>query len=73
MRQADDARAIRADPLTRVFARHDADASGTIDAAELPHVMLELGIAVSDEKCGEVLKQLDVDYVDLVRPHTTDA
>ena len=47
--------------IRRVFARHDADASGTIDATELGMIMVELGISMGAVQRAEVLQQLDVD------------
>ena len=47
--------------IRKVFERHDADESGSIDAKELSGIMVELGVQLSDERRDEVLKQLDVD------------
>eukprot|EP00966_Prymnesium_polylepis_P184094 4266568-Prymnesium_polylepis.1 len=45
----------------KIFAKHDADSSGTIDLKELPGVMTELGISLSEEKYEDALNALDSD------------
>ena len=45
--------------VTKVFAKYDADASGSVDTGELEAVMKELGLVLSPEEVSKALGQLD--------------
>lgn len=47
--------------LRAAFAVFDKDCSGKISAAELRHVMTNLGEKLSDEEVDEMMREADVD------------
>lgn len=47
--------------LRAAFAVFDKDQSGKISAAELRHVMTNLGEKLSDEEVDEMMREADVD------------
>merc|ERR1719335_776095 len=64
--------------LIEAFKVFDRDGSGCISAAELRHVMSNLGEKITDEKIDEMTREADVDaegnfnYEDFVRMMTGD-
>ena len=51
----------QADELKRAFEIFDKDGNGTISAAELRHVMTNLGEKLTDEEVDEMIREADVD------------
>jgi len=47
--------------LLASFKVFDKDGNGFISAAELKHIMLNLGEKLNDEECDEMIKEADVD------------
>lgn len=49
------------DELRQAFKTFDRDGNGLITAAELRHVMTNLGEKLTDEECDEMIKEADLD------------
>lgn len=49
------------DELRQAFKTFDRDRNGLITAAELRHVMTNLGEKLTDEECDEMIKEADLD------------
>jgi calmodulin len=47
--------------IKEAFKVFDADGNGQISAAELKHVMLNLGEKLTDEEVNEMIREADVD------------
>lgn len=64
--------------IKEAFKVFDKDGNGQISAAELRHVMTNLGEKLSDEEVDEMIREADIDGVSppesrsLLFPHPTD-